>query len=123
MLTVVAHRDSKWGAPKLDQCQWAELCGSYGAELWMVDSEDDYDFSRMVERGPVIVFDEHGDIPLDEFRHLEDGTYVFGRSGHDVLSNTPCDASVKIVRPNPERTLFGVSAAAIVLNHRYRQWL
>ena len=123
MLTVVAHRDSKWGARKLDQCQWAEVCGSFDAELWMIDSEDDYDFSRMARLGPVVVFDEHGDIPLGDFQHLKDATYVFGRSGHDVLSNTPCDASVKIVRPNPTRTLFGVSAAAIVLNNRYERRL
>ena len=25
MITVVAHMDVKWGAPKLDRCQWAEL--------------------------------------------------------------------------------------------------
>jgi hypothetical protein len=121
MLTVVAHRDSKWGAPKLDQCQWEEVCGSFEVQLQMVDSEADYDYSDWAQCGPVIVFDEHGDIPLEEFRHLTEGTYVFGRSGHNVLSNTIRDASVKIVRPNPKRTLFGVSAAAIVLYQRSRQ--
>jgi tRNA(Leu) C34 or U34 (ribose-2'-O)-methylase TrmL len=121
MLTVVAHKDVKWGAPKLDQCQWEEVCGSFEVQLQMVDSEADYDFSDWAQRGPVIVFDEHGDIPLAEFRHLQDGTYVFGRSGQDVLAHTPRDASVKIVRPNSTRTLFGVSAAAIVLYERSQQ--
>lgn len=115
MITVVAHMDVKWGAPKLDRCQWAELVGSYGGTLRMVSGD-----APCSLEGPVAVFDEHGDVPLDEFEHFETGTYVFGRSGTGMLHKTvPHTVSVRIVTPHPNRALFGVSAAAIVLHDRY----
>jgi hypothetical protein len=82
----------------------------------MIDSADDCQFD-----GPVVAFDERGELTLDEFEHLETATYVFGRSSHDVLAKTPHDVSVRIVTANPVRTLFGVSAAAIVLHDRERR--
>lgn len=68
----------------------------------------------------VVVLDEKGLTPLDDYQHPENAVYVFGRTHQNDLLELPHDDSVRIVYPG-ETTMFGITACAILLADRRRK--
>ncbi len=116
MIRIVAHREAKWMDRRADSSQWDQLARAYEAELQLINDDDLYTTVDTT----VVVVDEEGVTEIESFQHPDDATYIFGRTGMSVM-NFPHDVSVRIDTPQP-KSLFGVEAAAIVLQHRATQW-
>ncbi len=113
---VIAFRDDGWMSPNTDYRMWDHLCRAYGAELQMVSSWDDAEYPKGFD---VILVDQLGDDVLGSFVHPRNGVYLFGRTSMNLPSIMDGDHVLQIVTPNPI-SMFGVSAAAIVLEDRER---
>jgi len=69
----------------------------------------------------VVILDEQGVTTLEDFVHPENAVYVFGNTLQNDLIELPHDHSVVITYPG-KICLFGLMAAAIVLEDRKRKW-
>jgi hypothetical protein len=113
-LKVIAFYEDHWMPPGTDHAQWDHLCRAYGAELQMVR---DWTEATIPVGSRVILIDEAGDDDITPFM-LDHLVLVFGRSAQDLITAIPeneWDASFTIKTPN-NVSMFGVSAAAIVLD-------
>jgi len=111
---VVAFAESTWMDPKTDRRMWNQLGRAYGVTTSLWDQWDPPDDAQSA----VVLVDQRGATPLTEFEHPVEATYVFGRTGMNrMLQEIQHDHSVRIDTPHPI-SLFGISAAAIVLADR-----
>lgn len=116
MFGLIAYRESSWMDRKADFRQWDHLARAYGSELALLEREEVPDPIRQL-----VVVDEVGAIALKDFTHPEECDYLFGYTGlNDLPSMYPDALSVRIVTP-VSICLFGVVAAAIVLEDRQRK--
>ena len=116
MIDVAAIREKVWFDKITDRALYQQTCAAYGVSFRLYRSHKDI---PITER-QVIVFEENGSIPLEEFVHPEDAIYIFGRTGYDVRNWFPDAISVKIVTPG-RSSLFGCVACGIVLEDRKRK--
>lgn len=120
-LTILSYRDTYFPG-LIDSSLWKQVVNAFGVKLKFVgEGEVDQD------PGALVVFDETGDIPLAEFTHPENATYVFGCTGmRNVQDLYPGAQSVRIETPRIRQNqgMFGCQAAALVLYDRERKaWL
>lgn len=116
-MLIIAHHDDGWLDWDTDRGQWYHLCRAYGVDFQLVR-----DWSEAKPSGRVYLVDESGETPLHEHNVDPDGTYVFGRTHLDLFkAGVPHHGSVYIDTPNPV-SMFGVSAASIVLARWADQW-
>ncbi len=117
MSRFVAYREHTWLDAKADRAQWRQLIRAFGHEntdLQMITEWDDSIAGGL----PVVLLDQEGTRPLNGFVHPAACCYVFGRTGmNHLMEEVPHDFSVCIDTPHPI-SLFGVTAAAIVLADR-----
>ncbi len=112
-MRLVAYREDTWMDRKTDFRQWDHLARAYGAELILVEQND-----KLPNDGVVVVLDQIGVTPLSEFVHPEECSYLFGHTGLNNLPDLISHRySVRIATPK-DISLFGVTAAAIVLHDR-----
>jgi len=115
MLKVIAFRDRGWFFEKRTEYRlWDHLCRAYDV---------DFEFVNKIEEinDDIIIFDEDGDISLNEFKHPRDAVYVFGHTGQSLKHDFPNAVSVAIDTPKTI-ALFGAVACGIVLEDRKRKW-
>ena len=119
-IQVITYRDAYFAdVSPLDTALWRQVTNNFGiAPVRFVDDDINIDLNNLV------VFDENGEIPLAEFKHPENATYLFGCTGmqniHEMYPSAP---SVRIEVPQLviNRGMFGSQAAAIVLYDRERK--
>ena len=103
-----------------DRRMWTDLCRAYGVTLQLIEHFTEAEYPPDV---PVIALDESGVGTLDAFTHPKDAVYVFGRTHINLIQNLiPATHSMCIEYPVHPPCLFGVVAAAIVLESRRQQW-
>jgi len=119
MITVIGHYDPGWFGREYenntDYMMYFHTCAAYGVELRMVGPDDLVGSERKI-----VIFDEDGDISLQDFMHPEDALYIFGRTGQDLKLWYPDAVSVRIETPNAS-PLFGHVACGIVLADWWRK--
>ncbi|RLG68962.1 hypothetical protein DRN93_01465 [archaeon] len=113
---VVAFREKSWFEFSCgwhtDYALYQQTCAAYGQP---------FEFIEEVPKGrSIVIVDEKGDIPLEEFEHPEDAVYVFGRTGMDLKLLYPEYPSVRIDTPYSS-PLFGCVACGIILEDRKRK--
>lgn len=115
-MEIIAFRDKGWFDEATDKGMWHHLCHAYGVSYQLVR-----DFPLMPGK-TIVLFDENADVLLDDFEHIDNAVYVFGRSGMDHMPLLiEHDLRVRIDVPTPGGTMFGHHAAAIVLADRERK--
>lgn len=113
MFELIAYAEPTWLDAKTDHRMWDQLARAYGGTS-MVWGEH----YPPPTQGALVLVDQRGKVSLSEFVHPPHCTYVFGRTGMNrMLEEVAHDHSIRIDTPNPI-SLFGVSAAAIVLADR-----
>jgi len=102
----------------IDFAIFNQLARAYNAELQMIR---DWSEAIIPEAHSLVIVDEAGVNDIKSFTHPENAVYVIGRTSLDVHQTVPhnCAAGecVRIDTPN-SISLFGHSAAAIVLSRR-----
>ena len=118
-IRLLSYRDDFSPGPA-DSAMWKQLVQAFDIEsVQFIDDQ-----TAVFDLDTVVVFDETGEIPLSEFTHPEDGTYLFGCTGmQNIPADYPDRPSVRIEVPNMvhNQGLFGAQAAAIVLYDRERK--
>ena len=66
-----------------------------------------------------IVFDERGEVDLEEFKHPQDALYIFGKANYSPLINLDC-MSVSIRTPQNKGMMWPHQVATMVL---YNRWI
>ena len=97
---------------------WRHLTRAYGVGLTLIPKGAALILDEPDET--VVIVDEQGDTPLEDFEHPKDCVYVFGRTHQNDLIDYPHHHSVVITYPGSV-CLFGVQAAAILLEDRKRK--
>ena len=120
MSSVVALLEEGWMDANTDRRMWTDLCRAYDVKLQLIEH---FEEAVYVSGVPVVAVDETGISALDVFAHPKDAIYVFGRTHINLIQDiVPASTSVRIEYPVHPPCLFGVVAAAIVLEHRRQQW-
>jgi len=115
MITVVAVREKGWYDNKRTEYRlYDQTCRAYGVDLKMIDNINEIDAKN------IVIFDENGDISLENFKHPDDAIYLFGRTGLDLKHDFPDKQSVRI-NTDSSIALFGAVACGIVLEDRRRK--
>jgi len=118
-MIVVAFRDKGWyNEQRTEWRLYDQLCRAYDVELKMIKNIDEV--NEIGGDKKIVIFDEKGDVSLENFKHIEDAVYIFGRSGQNLKHDFPDAISVRIDTPKPI-SLFGAVACGIVLEDRRRK--
>lgn len=112
---VLAFRDEFFPA-RIDACLWRQISRSFNVKTTFINCG-----VETIDPTNVVVFDETGSIPLTEFKHPENATYIFGATGMDMIQqyfpSAPC-VRIEVSALVSKQGLFGPQAAAIVLYDR-----
>ena len=113
---VIAFREKSWFdfacGWHTDYALYQQTCAAYGQPFEFVE--------ELPNQKTIVIVDENGKIPLEEFEHPEDAIYVFGRTGMDLMQLYPGYLSVRINTPY-KSSLFGCVACGIILEDRKRK--
>lgn len=113
MVKLVAFYEDQWMPPGTDRAQYQCVALAFGASFQLVR---EWSEAEIPEGADVVVVDEGGETESRAFRHPENAVYVFGRSGQSLMG-IPHAASVRVETPL-RKSLFGISAASIILRDR-----
>lgn len=107
-----------------DRGYWHLACKAYGVGLTMFDPDAE-DAPRIADEEVVVILDEQGDTPLEEFVHPEDCVYVFGRTHTNTLVDTIRHDHSVVIEYEGDNCVFGITAVGIILEDRKRKlkWL
>lgn len=106
--------------PVCDRGYWHLACKAYGVGLTMFDSDTE-DTPAIDDDEIVVILDEQGETPLEEFIHPEDCVYIFGRTHANNLVNTIRHAHSVVIEYVGNNCVFGITAVGIVLEDRKRK--
>lgn len=115
---IVAWKEPGWFDPRADLQMWRHLTRAYKVGYELLDWDQMPEFA---EGEAIVILDEQGTVELGDFEHPENAVYVFGHTHQNDLINIPHDHSVVIDTPDREPCLFGIQAAAIILEDRKRK--
>lgn len=112
-MKIIAYHDRGWFENAgTEFSMWSHLCRAYGIDVQIVRHWSEAE----TENRRVVLFDELGDITLDDHQPDHDAVYVFGRTAHNLVFEVgdDCAEVVRIDTPNVV-PLFGLTAAAVFL--------
>ena len=123
---IVGLWELGWFAPITEQALWQFPLREFDISEWMMIPETGLpgiqqvkDVQDALDERPAVFLDEKGDVPLAEFSHPDDVTYVFGKSGRSVLPEMrPGDISVKVETPTSQGMMWAHQTLVVVLHDR-----
>ena len=115
MVKLIAFYEDCWMPPGTDSAQYSHLARAFGCEFQMIRAWEE---AVVPEGHTVVVCDETGLAESRTYAHPTDAVYVFGRSAQDVMGAVPHAISIRVDTP-ATISLFGISAASIILQDRF----
>lgn len=121
MIEIVGEFDKGWFGDdgpgrRTNSRLFDQTTRAYGVDFHLAE-----DLELFVPTKPLVVFDEHGSVDLEDFEHPNEAHYIFGRSGRDLRLLYPDETLIRVPTPN-HIPMFGHVVVGIVLEDRRRKW-